>query len=70
MSDTTAEELNEAYELADALQAENAELRELCKDMYENPYALSECWECPHCGNGCISNCYYHDRLRELGVIK
>ncbi len=49
-------------------KAENAKLRELCKDMYENPYALSECWECPHCGDGCISNCYYRDRLRELGI--
>ena len=46
------------------LHKENRELRELCKDMYENPYALSECWECPHCGDGCISNCYYCDRLR------
>lgn len=63
-------EVNDLKEELLLLRRENKELRKLCEDMYENPYALSECWECPHCGNGCVSNCYYHDRLRELGVIE
>jgi hypothetical protein len=57
-------------ERADRLQAENAELRELVRDMWRD--GMCDCDECGAFAQGeyHCAQCEYHfpDRMRELGI--
>ena len=66
------QELNEAYALADELQAENAKLRKLLIGAYEDMdawqkvIASSDQWGY---GKGCLDRlCELRDSMRELGI--
>lgn len=65
----------EAEREVDQLQAENAKLRELCKDIYDE--TVSGCYGClslehvkhpSKCDNGICEYKRIVDRIRELGI--
>lgn len=68
------EDVHNLVDYVTKLEAENAKLRELVRDVYALHWSGLDCTECPWIGEcdtdgGCPWLGIMHDRMRELGLV-